>query len=299
MHPLNCLPYLRAFDTVVQHGSIRRAAEELGLTPGAVSLQMKRLSEVAQIPLFEKSGRGIRLTPAGSDFARVVRKNLSGISMGLQDATRLSDAQPDRSLRFSIPPALGVSWLAGAIVNYCANSGRQEVYVETRENLSGVDWNTTDLAVVWGKPPFPGCWWKLLADVEARPVCSPRLLARLRIDQGIRSLKGMSLLHEDDGDTWARWAAGANVSLDETLNVHFPSPSLAQSAAVQGQGLALISNLLAAGDIRDGRLVHLYRSSISRSRGYYFVCPEERADLPLIQSVVISWSSYLEISTGS
>jgi len=291
MHPLSSLPYLRAFDAVAQHGSVRRASEELGLTPGAVSLQLRRLGEITGLDLFEKSGRGIRLTPAGESFSHAVRSGLSDIALGLHDAQALGADQPDKPLRVSIPPALGIAWLAGAIVEYARQAGRTRVHVLSGTGLSGIDWDAVDLAVVWDTPPFPGCWWKLLTDVESQPVCAPRLLARLGSDNPVRNLKDVTILHEDDGKTWANWAAKTNVAIDDAAHVYFPSPALAQAAAVQGQGVALISSLLAATDIQEGRLVRLFRTSISRSRGYYFVCPAERAELPLITSAIASLSA--------
>lgn len=293
MHPLNCLPYLRAFVAVAERGSIRRASDDLGLTAGAVSIQLKKLAELTGLELFEKSGRGLSLTMAGEKFAHSVKESLNAIVFGLHDASVLGDDATRQTLRISIPPALGSAWLAGAIVNYSRQAGHAKVFVTSKTSFYEIDWSDTDLGVVWGKPPFPGCWWKLLTDVEAWPVCSPRLIGHLGTERPIRSLRNVSILHEDDGKTWTNWAAKANVSISDTAQVYFPSPDLAQSAAVQGQGVALISNLLASNDIRQGHLVQLFQTSVTRSRGYYFVCPIERESSPLVTSVVAAISSYI------
>jgi len=294
MHPLNCLPYLRAFDAVVRHGTVREAGDDLGVTPGAVSMQLKKLGEVTGLTLFEKDGRGLRLTPAGHEFAQVVRRNLLGISIGLHQASRQDQIRGLQPLRLSIPFSVGVAWLASAIVAFSRQASMREVYVSQRQTADDIDWSVTDLAVVWGQPPFPGCWWQLLADAEARPVCAPRLATSLDLHSNPRALTDVTILHEDEGATWARWSSKAGISLADAAHVYLPTPAMAQSAAVQGLGIALISNLLARNDLRDGRLLEIFRTSVSRQRSYFFVCPEERANQPLITSAVTSISAFVD-----
>lgn len=292
MQPLNCLPYLRAFDAVVQHGTLRGASDELGITPGAVSMQLKKLYEVTGVVFFEKSGRGLELTPAGKAFAKVVRRNLVDISIGVQEASTARE-RADRPLRISIPMAIGVSWLASAVVAYSLQAGIEKVLVSAASDFADVNWAESDLAIVWGSPPFPNCWWKHLADLEARPVCAPRLLASLDLDWAKNSLNNVAILHEDQGETWQRWSAKACVSIEDASHIHFPTPAMAHAAAVQGLGIALISDQLAKKDITEGRLRPLFQTSLVRTRGYYFVCPEERSGQSLVTSAVSFISAYL------
>ena len=286
MHPLSFLPYLRAFDAVAQHGSVRAASEELGLSPGAVSLQLRKLSEVTGLEFWEKSGRGIRLNPAGRAFARTVEQSLTDLKRGLQDAS-VGTGEPSRQpLRVSVPPSLGSAWMAGAMIETVRRAGPNRLFVRTGMQASEIDWDETDLAVVYDNPPFPGLWWQLLSDVVLQPVCSPTLLPRLERRRHPRRLGAVTLLHEDDGEEWARWAAEANVDIGEASHAYFASVALAQAAAVQGVGIALISNILTWSDVQQGRLIHPFRTRITASFAYYFLCPSEQAKRPAVRSMI-------------
>lgn len=274
MVSLAYLPYMRAFEAVARHGSVRGAGDELGLSPSAVSLQMRKLAEATGLKLIEKSGRGIRLTAAGREFSQTVRRSLAELQRGLQSAAQGLETDHRRKLRISVPPSLGVAWLAGAIVEHLERSDLPQVTVSTCRSAADVDWNGTDLAVVYDNPPFAGFWWQLLSEVRLRLVCSPLLLPRAELRRA-RQLRDVTLLHEDDGQEWSRWATASGVNIDGVRHAYFASVALALSCAVQGRGVALVSNVLAWAELQRGRLIQPLPAEIPASRAYYIVSPSD------------------------
>lgn len=293
MYPLSFLPYLKAFNAVAQYGSVRAASEKLNLSPGAVSQQMRRLSEVTGLELIEKFGRGVRLTAAGQEFARTVEQSLAELSRGLKNASDYANTVQPRPMRLSIPSTLGLAWLAAAIVEHGEIENLANVSVCTASSVADVDWNNTDLAVVYDNPPFPGLWWQLLSEVKLHMVCSPVLLQRLKLPRQDRQLKNVTLLHEDDGQAWARWSSASGIGIDDVRNVYFSSVGLALASAVQGKGLALVSDVLAWSDIQQGRLINPFSTEIPAPCAYYILTRTEEARDPVIVSVITQIMSFV------
>jgi len=293
MQSLSFLPYLRAFDAVAQHGSIRSASEELNLSPGAVSQQMQRLAEITGLELIEKYGRGIRLTTAGREFAKTVGRSLADLQHGLKSASEVEDKDQPQTLRISIPSSLGLAWLAGAIVEHAEREGRAHVVVQTCARSSDVDWNNTDIAIVYDNPPFDGLWWQLLSEVRLRMVCSPVLFHLLKLPRQDRQLRNVTLLHEDDGHEWARWSAASGIGIDEAGHTYFSSVGLALASALQGHGIALTSDVLAWTDIQQGRLIEPFSTEIPASSAYYIVTPSPDAGDPHVESMVAQFVGFI------
>lgn len=286
MQSLSFLPYLKVFDAVAQHGSIRGASDKLNLTPGAVSQQMQKLSEVTGLELIEKFGRGIRLTSAGREFARTVDRSLTELSQSLNNATASINNAQSRSMRISVPSTLGLAWLAGAIVEHAEHEGLTHVVVQTSVGVSDVGWNDNDLAIVFDNPPFTGFWWQLLSEVKLHLVCSPVLLQRLKLPRQGKQLMNVTLLHEDDGQMWSRWSTASGIRIDDVNHVYFSSVGLALASAVQGHGLALVSDVLAWTDIQQGRLIQPLSTEIPAPSAYYIIAPSRTACDPHIVSMI-------------
>ena len=284
--PLAFLPYLRVFEAVARLGTLRGAADELHLSPSAISLQLRKLSEVTGIVLFERSGRNVALTPAGP---RLLPDGVAGaraIGDGRPLVRRTSADGHARSLSVSLPTALGIAWLSSAIVEFAESRGIANLNIDEAITADEVDWQRNDIAVVYDNPPFHGRWWQLLSEVRLRTVCSPILFPRLDLQHRDRKLNGMTLLHEDDGQEWNRWAIAARVDLQGSTRVRVPKVAHAVASAVQGRGIALVSDVLTRNYLNEGRLIQPFATAITAARAYYFVSPTERADDPLLQSLI-------------
>ncbi|MGJ4856441.1 LysR family transcriptional regulator [Labrys sp. La1] len=284
--PLVYLQYLPTFEATARLASLRRAAEELNLSPSAVSLQLKKLGEAIGIPLFEKAGRNIALTPAGRDFAQAVAVSLGQLDSAARDCRSRGAATPQQNLSLSLPTALGVAWLSAVVVEFAESRNIANLAINEAITAAEVDWQASDVAIVYDNPPFPGRYWRLLSEVRLRTVCSPILFPRLDLQHRERKLNGITLLHEDRGEEWARWAVAARVNLQGSASVRVASVAQAVASAVQGQGLALVSDVLTRNLLREGRLIQPFATSINAAAAYYILCSVDRAEEPLLQALM-------------
>ncbi|MGH6809775.1 MAG: LysR family transcriptional regulator [Ensifer adhaerens] len=209
MKALHFLPYLRAFEAVARIGSVRQAADELGLSPGAVSLQLRRLSETTGLTLLEKSGRNIRLTAAGRDFAQTVSHAIGNLAVAVENGAERKLENHQKKLTVALPPALAIAWMAGLLVQFADTRGVTDLAMRSCIRASDVQWDDVDLAIVYDNPPFDGLWWQVVSDVKLRTICSPLLFPRLEGSHRDRKLRDVTLLHEDDGREWTRWSAAS------------------------------------------------------------------------------------------
>jgi LysR family glycine cleavage system transcriptional activator len=290
---LHFLPYIRAFEAVARIGSVRQAADELGLSPGAVSLQLRRLSETTGLTLLEKSGRNIRLTAAGREFAQTVSHAIGNLAAAVEDGTDRRLESHQRKLTVGLPPALAIAWMAGLLVQFAGARGVTDLSMRNCIRASDVVWDDVDLAVVYDNPPFDGLWWQAVSDVKLRTVCSPLLFPRLEGPLRERKLRDVTLLHEDDGREWTRWSAASRISLEGSRSVRVQSVAIAVASALQGQGIALVSDVLTRSYLYEGRLIQPFPTAIPASAGYYLLCPTEKAEEPLIQAFANQIAAHL------
>lgn len=277
------LGYLRAFEAVARLGHVRAAALELNLTPGAVSQQIRKLQSSLAIDLFERDGRNIKLTPQGSELRRTVTAALDDLGSCVTALAAKPELEPAKSLSLSVPPALGVAWLTPLLFDFCQSFGLASFRMMAALNWTEVDWRQTDVAVVYGTPPKEGFAWRLIATVKLRPICSPSLLNSAGGLRALGDILDHWLLHEDDGTEWRRWLAAAKIRRIPAHNAYFSTLMMAIAAALEGKGLALVSDLLAQDYLRAGRLVRPYTTGVEATRSYYCVCPESRVNEPIIE----------------
>lgn len=274
---------LGAFEAVARLGHVGAAALELNLTPGAVSQQLRKLQSSLEVELFERDGRRIRLTPRGDRLRRTVTAALDDIGGCVSELAAGPDLKQADSLRLSAPPALGVAWLSSLMFEFCQSFGLSSFKMTAALDAAQIDWRQTDVAIIYGMPPKEGFSWRLIATVKLRPICSPALLNSAG---GLRSLTDVIdqwLLHEDDGTEWRRWLSAARIRRAPRHNAYFGTLMMAIAAALEGKGLALVSDLLAQDYLKSGRLVRPYSIGVEATRSYYCICPEGRAGEPLIE----------------
>ncbi|QPC93353.1 LysR family transcriptional regulator [Mesorhizobium sp. INR15] len=280
-HP-HGLAYLRVFETVARIGSVRSAAIELNVTPGAVSQQIHNLQDALGVPLFVRDGRRLRPTEAGRALQRSAAVAFSEIDSCVEEIAKPGALPVSRSVTIAVPPALAVSWFATQMFDFAQVAGLTKFRILSAVDFAQVDWRLADIAIVYGSPPWKGFSWSLMANIVLRPVCSPRLLNSSPSLKSPRDVSDHWLLHEDDGSEWLRWLTAANVSQTASRNAHFSTLMMAMTAALEGRGLALVSDFLASDYLQSGRLVRPFETGIEGSRSYYCVCAESRATEPQI-----------------
>lgn len=279
------LQYLPAFEATARLGGVRHAAEELNLSPSAISLQLKKLSDATGIILFQKSGRKVALTQAGRDFSQTVALTLVQLDTATRASQKLTSGSQPASFSVSVPTALGIAWLTAALVDFAQSNEIATLTINEAKTAAEVNWDHNDLAVVYDNPPFTGKYWRSLSEVRLCAVCSPTLFPRLDLRSRDRKLSAVALLHEDDGEEWAKWAVAARIALEGNISVRVDSVAQAIASAVQGRGVALVSDVLTRNYLNDGRLIQPFNTTINAAREYYIVCSIDRANDPVLRAL--------------
>ncbi len=276
------LPFLRAFDAVARHGNLRSAAAELGLTPGAVSYQMKMLEQTADLALFDRSKRRLDLSDSGRTFHRSVSGLLSELDTGMREIVEMQSDDKDHHLVISAPSGLAHAWLAPKLVDLSDKLGLTSFESRIAREVTQIDWREVDIAIVYDNPPWTGFYWQMLPELHLYPVCSPSLLHKVPL-RSLRDLAQHRLLHEDRGAEWARWLNAAKCNARPVQNAYFNRLSMAINVALAGAGLALASDFVAHEYLKAGTLIRPFKVSIPAAKAYYFVVSENRRNEPMIE----------------
>jgi LysR family glycine cleavage system transcriptional activator len=275
--PLNAL---KAFEAAARHESFTRAAEELCVTQGAVSHQVKALEAELGIKLFNRERQRLIITEAGREYLTVLRDSFDRIAVGTE---RLIQRQSSGVLTVSTSPDFAAKWLVNRLGRFAeAHPG---IDLRISATLHHVDFarEDVDLAVRHGDGNWPGLDVARLSTEQLFAVCSPKLLrGRQRIGKPADVLK-FPLLHLDDRKDWAKWLEAAGIANAELS--HGPvlnRASMVIDAAVDGQGIALARTTLAAWDLINGRLVRPLPETLRLSKTYWIICPKATSALPKI-----------------
>jgi LysR family glycine cleavage system transcriptional activator len=289
--PLNGL---KAFEAAARHMSISKAADELHVTPGAVSRQIRALEDVLGARLFRRLSHSLELTEAG-------RAGLPGLRAGfdeLASATRRMREQTDRRpLAVWVAPSFAAKWLVPRLHGFSAKHPGIDLRISAATSLidrkgqrneipaSSFREHEVDVAIRFGAGDYPGCRVDALMPASVIPVCSPALLEAPDALRAPADLRGQTLLHDDTGyqgrPDWDDWLAAAGVSdVDARRGLRFNHVSLALEAAIDGQGVALTLEPLAVADVAAGRLVFPFELRLPVEQGYFVVCLEEMAHEP-------------------
>lgn len=275
--PLNAL---KSFEAAARHESFTRAAEELCVTQGAVSQQVKALEAELGFKLFNRERQRLAITKAGREYLVVIRDALDRIAVGTE---RLMQRQSAGVLTVSTSPDFAAKWLVHRLGRFA--EAYPDIDLRISATLHHVDFarEDVDVAVRHGDGRWDGLHVERLCAEQLFPVCSPKLVAgRQRLSKPADLLK-VPLLHLDERKDWSAWleaagVAGAEISHGPVLN----RASMVVDAAVDGHGVALARTALAAWDLINGRLVRPFTIALKLSKTYWIVCPRATAMLPKI-----------------
>ena len=295
--PLNAL---RAFEAAARHLSFRKAAEELHVTPAAISHQMKILEEQLGVQLFRRLTRAIELTEVGRSFLPKLREGFDAFAQAVE---RVRAFENTGILTVAVAPSFAVKWLIPRLYRFVTAHPDIDVRISanmrlvdarrrdsqanlTRENEIDGD---ADIDIRFGSGKYPHCRVDKLFQVSLTPLCSPRLLEGMRPLRKPQDLRYHALLHDDTLDVsegrpdWAMWlkAAGAE-DVDASRGPHFNHSILGLEAAIDGLGVLLGNKELAAHDLATGRLVAPFDLTLEMNLAYYVVSPEATADRPKV-----------------
>lgn len=249
---------LRAFEAAARHLHFTRAAEELHLTPTAISHQVRQLEEILGVELFRRYPRPVKLTPAGEKLFPVLRDSLDGIAAAIE---QLSDNH-DGPLRLSVTMAFASRWLMPRLPHLREQVG-VSIEIEADDNVADLHASGIDMAIRYAERPGADAEWHRLFPDRIIPVCAPSLLSGpepLSPDEVL----ALPLLHyrwrsrATNAPDWERWQAQAQVDRDRpNITQTFSEEVHALDAALAGQGAVLASELLASDQLNAGALVSL------------------------------------------
>jgi LysR family glycine cleavage system transcriptional activator len=286
--PLNAL---RAFEAAARHMNFSRAADELSVTPGAVSQQIQNLEDYVGVALFKRTPKGLLLT----DPAQIALPALREAFDRLADAASMLTAAVDgRRLTVSVAPSFAAKWLVPRLGRFEEAHPQVDVWVSAGMELADFASGEVDLAIRYGAGRYPGLEVARLMQETVIPVASPELLERHPLAEPA-DLAGHVLLHDGSPDAdpscpdWTMWLAARGVKgVDGSRGPRFNQSSLVIEAAVGGRGVALAKRALAQADIDAGRLASPFDIATAVDFAYYAVYPKAKGRLPQVKAFV-SW----------
>lgn len=271
---------LRAFEAAARHLSFKRAADELAVTPTAISHQIRSLEDHLGVRLFERRTRQVLLTADGLMLYPSLRDGFDAIAAA---CASIAARRARRALTVSATVAFTLKWLVPRLAAFRETHPDLDLRLHASDDPVDLHAGEADAAIRYGRGPYPGLVGRLLIRDRYAPVCSPRLKLRRAED-----LRRHPLLHAEwrhpnaDTPTWPKWLARAGVSgVQVDVGTRFTDHSHAFQAAIAGQGVALLSLVLAADDLASGLLVQPFGPSID-GEYHQFVYPETGARAEVI-----------------
>jgi LysR family glycine cleavage system transcriptional activator len=264
---------LRAVEAVGRLGSLRAAAEELGVSTGAVSQQVIKCEERLGSPVFDRTSRGVVPTPFGQEL-------LGRLTAGfrtLDEAIALSQRHADTVLTISVAPVFASRWLVPRLTRYSQLHPEIQVRLDASVTLVNPDASDIDIAIRVGDGNWPGVRKDFLLPQEVFPVSAPELAARLKEPRDILSLP----IVRDANSTisWDVWLAPFGLSESDLTEGHtFTDASLCLDAVIAGQGVMLAWQTLAQYALSVGQVVAPFRERAATGLGYWLVTSATRRE---------------------
>jgi LysR family transcriptional regulator, glycine cleavage system transcriptional activator len=270
---------LRSFEAAARHQSFTRAADELCVTQGAVSHQVKALEAALGLKLFNRERQGLVITNAGHDYLAVVRDAFDRIALGTD---RLLQRQHSGVITVSTSPDFAAKWLVYRLGRFAESHPGIDLRVSAAAHQVDFAREDVDVAVRHGDGKWPGLDAVRLCSERLFPVCSPKLVSGRNGITTAADLLRFPLLRLDDWKNWTRWFAAAGVVAPVAHGPVLNRASMLIDAAVDGQGIALARTALAAWDMINGRLVRPIDVSLPISNTYWIVCPKATSSVQKI-----------------
>jgi LysR family glycine cleavage system transcriptional activator len=295
--PLNAL---KAFESAARHLSFKHAAQELSVTPAAISHQVKALEDYLGVALFFRLNRGLELTPAAG---AALPKLSEGFDVLAEAVDRMRPRPDSGQLTVSVAPSFAARWLMPRLHRFFSAQPDIDVRITARTRLlnkRGQDnaveratvenWlEESDVAILYGHGGYRGFRFDKLFALTLAPICSPRLVHGEYPLRRPQDLQFHTLVHDDTGTLyegvsfWHTWLKAADVEgVDTGRGSHFSQPVLALEAASDALGVVATFPVLAAAELAAGRLILPFELQVPLQSAYYLVCPESSTRRPAV-----------------
>ena len=299
------LQALRSFEAASRHLSFTRAAEELCVTQGAVSQQVKQLEEYLGLKLFYRLPRKLESTEQGVRLFRATHEAFTRIAAEVE---QLKSVERAGVITVSVLQSFAVKWLIPRLAKFRALHPDVDVRIHADDRLIDFRSDGIDVAVRFERKASPGLYNELLFAELIFPVCAPMLLN----DERYPINKPADLIHhvllhdatargfdlrnhmspaeaEADNSDWTHWLAEHPVrGVDPDRGVIFNAGDMVVQAAITGQGVAMARLSMAFDDLRSGLLVRPFEEISTSSFSYYTSLPEENMERPQVK-VFVDW----------
>jgi len=283
--PLPPLNALRAFESAGRHLSFTKAAAELNVTPAAVGHQVKALEELLEVPLFRRLTRALRLTEAGQAALPTLSQGFDMLAQGVEQMRAHSESGV---LTISVSPSFGAMWLVPRLERFRSQHPDIEIRIDGTDRLVDLARGDADVALRYGPGGYSGVRVDWLFKQVNTPVCSPALLRGKHPLRQPEDLRHHTLLHVEwkkAEASWRMWLLAAGLhDIAPARGPHFTMESMAVQAALDGQGVALIGDILVADHLAAGRLVRPFDPSLSTPLkfSYYLLSAKDSAGQPKV-----------------
>lgn len=266
---------LRAFEAVARRLSFSKAAEDLNVTPGAVSQQIRLLEELLGTSLFERTRRSVALTDVGMQMLPDVQLGLETLSRAISSKTAPAGG---KTLTISVAPSFASKWLIPRLSDFSERYPEIDLRISATVGLADFKRDKVDLAIRLGRGNYPDLQAEPLFAESLTPFCSPALLKRKGRLRNPDDLRKHQLLHDtsipgqEERSAWERWldVAGAK-HVSAQRGTRFSLAELAMQAAIDGAGVVLGRMVLAEADLAAGRLVRPFKLILPLEWSYFLV----------------------------
>jgi len=281
---LPSLNALRAFEAAARHMSFARAAEELHVTPGAISQQVRQLEDSLGQRLFLRQNNSLSITYAGKALLPQVREAFNSL-IEATDLVRTKNFE--NILKISAPPTFSIKWLRPRLTHFQNLHPDLEIRLTASKQLADFNKEDLDVAIRYGRGNYAGLSSEKIMTENIFPVCSPVVLQRTLALRKTSDLKLHTLLHaehsasDETAPSWSKWLRLVCPETLEIINAGkgmFYTPALlAIDAAIAGEGIALAKEKWVQDDLSAGRLVQPFEDVLHSEFNYYLVYPQGAA----------------------
>lgn len=296
------LTALRAFDAAARHMSFAKAADELHVTPAALSYQIKSLEEHLGAALFRRLNRAVELTEAGMALAPGAKDGFQTLASAWRSTERLQD---NETLNVTAGPAFTAKWLAPRLYEFAQAHPEVELRFSASLRIMDFSRDSIDVAIRFGYGPDDGLYSLPLAEEWMAPVMTVELAAKYPTPE---SLKNAPLIIDHSVDFlnpaagWTEWFRAMNVDVGEIHGIQFSQGDHAVDAALAGVGVALGRRAFVVKDVAEGRLAMPFKTALGTGARFRFLCPKGVEDRPKVKAfrewIVAEISKTADITSG-
>ena len=283
---------VRAFEAASRHMQFQMAAEELGVTPAALSYQIRQLEDYLGVKLFRRLNRAVELTREGHLLAPGIVDAFEKIEASF---ALLKPDLEENTLVVSTGPAFSAKWLAPRLHGFLEEHPAIDFRLSANLKLTDFDRDGVDAVIRFGMGEYPELYVEPLFEEISIPMISPQLFEEKGGVANEALLASVQFIHDDSlrflqSNQWPDWLAEMGyASINPEIGVHFNHADHCIEAAVDGGGIVMARLGFAFREINAGRLIAPYRLAISPKGGFYFCCPKENLE----KSKVLNFLAWL------